>query len=173
MKISGRFIITGLIVIGIFVITYFIIKNQNPPEITIEEIGEKPIQGIYFNGDWEDKRLQKYYALADSLAKTNSGLSSAMYYNDPYEDDGAMECFIGIETQDSLSLSVFSEKRIFEEGLCVKAVIKGNMFDIPRRIYMDMEDFAEDNGYTIGELSLEQYFSDTLMVIYTPLKDGK
>lgn len=156
-------------VILIFVALYQFIKSSKPLDIGIENTKGFVIHGNYFEGDWKDERIKNYHLIADSIAKLKGRTSTAIYYNDPNEDDGFLKAFVGISAEGEELDPVFEEVRKIERGDFIYGKISNNYFQIPQRIYLEMEEFAKDKGHEIGEFSVEQYFSDTLMLVYIPI----
>lgn len=169
MRISNKFIFIGLTVILIFVALYQFIKSSKPLDIGIEKTVGFVIQGNFFEGDWKDERIKNYHLIADSIAKLHGRISTAIYYNDPNEDDGFLKAFVGISAKGEELDPVFEEVRHVKSGDFIYGKISNDYFQIPQRIYLDMEEFAEEKELEIGEFSVEQYFSDTLMIVYIPI----
>ncbi len=169
MRISNKFILIGIAVILAFVAIYQYLKWSTPLEIKIEEIKGFEVHGNYFEGDWKDDQIKKYHLLADSIAKQNGLVSTAIYYNDPNESEGFMQAFIGVNAPDKELNPLFEEVRIIEKSSFLSGKISNDYFSIPQRIYLEMQDFAKDKSIEIGEFSVEQYFSDTLMYVYIPI----
>ncbi len=153
----------------LFVGVYQFLKYQKPLEIEIVEMETFKIYGKYFEGDWQDESLKSYFRLADSIAKKGDLISSAIYYNDPNEEDGYMKTFVGVLASTNPEIPVFDEIREMEKGKYLFGKISHNYFQMPSRIYIEMENFAKDNSVEIGEFSVEQYFSDSLMIVYIPI----
>lgn len=168
MRISNRFLLTGLVVILIFVAVYQLIKSSSPIEIEIVGRESATVFGQYYEGDWKSDTIKKMFIQADDVALKCGGLSTAIYYNDPNEEDGLMKAFIGVANCESGN-KIFSEVRYIPEGEFLKGKIGNDYFSIPQRIYLEMEEYANDRNIKIGDFSLEQYFSDTLMIVYIPI----
>jgi effector-binding domain-containing protein len=168
-KIKSKFLLIGIAILLGFVGLYQYIKSEKPLEITIKEISAMRIQGVYFEGDWQDEKLKGYFKKADSIAQNTASISTSIYYNDPNDTDGFMKVFVGISNGAENPDPDFSEIREIPEGSVVYGKISNNYFQIPQRIYLQMEEFAREGGYEIGELSIEQYFSDSLMIVYIPI----
>ncbi|MEQ8358398.1 MAG: hypothetical protein RH860_02850 [Cytophagales bacterium] len=169
MRVSNKFILIGIAVILAFVAIYQYLKTSTPLEIEIKNTNGFVVQGNYFEGDWKDDQIKKNHLLADSIAKQKGLISTAIYYNDPNEDDGFIKAFIGVNAPKDELNPVFEEIRIIEKGSFLSGKISNDYFSIPQRIYLEMEDFAKDKSIEIGEFSIEQYFSDTLMYVYIPI----
>lgn len=169
MRINNKLLFVGMVVLLLFVALYQFMKSSMPVEIEIAGLEEQEIYGIYFEGDWKDDQLQTHFLRADSLAEVNEAISSAIYYNDPEEDDGHMKAFIGINSGQTIEDPVFQESRQLDAGRYLVGKISNNYFQVPQRIYEEMEDYAEERNIEIGEFSVEQYFSDSLMIVYIPI----
>jgi effector-binding domain-containing protein len=169
MRFNNKLLLIGAVVLLLFVALYQLIKSSMPVEIEVTSLESQQIHGVYFEGDWKDEQLQSYFLRADSLARVIDGISSAVYYNDPEEDDGFMKVFIGVNTESAISDPVFEEIRELEAGSFLKGRISNNYFQVPQGIYAEMKDYAEEQSMEIGEFSVEQYFSDTLMIVYLPI----
>jgi effector-binding domain-containing protein len=168
MKINNKWLFIGAVILLSFVGIYQYIKSQVPIDISIQEIGEMTVYGSYFEGDWQAEDLKNLFKKADSLSLKYDGTSSAVYYNDPFADDGFMKVFVGVISEID-SLPEYSEKKVINSGLKVFGKISNDYFQIPQRIYLEMEEFAKNNGHEIAEFSVEQYFSDSLMIVYIPI----
>lgn len=168
MRISNKFIFTGFAVILGFVLVYQLIKSSAPIQIQEENLSSFTVYGKEYKGDWNSDEIQLMYESGDSIAKLCDGISTAIYYNDPDETDGYMETFIGVSNCEN-DPTYFSDSKEFSSGDYLKGIISNNYFQIPQRVYVEMKNYAADKDIKIGDFSIEQYFSDTLMIVYIPI----
>ena len=167
--LKSKWLFAGIALLLVFVGFYQYLKSQKPLEIQLENFEKSYVYGEYIEDDWKSDKFKNAFKRADEIASKREGISTALYYNDPNEEDGLMKAFVGVAFLEEKENIDYDDLKKIEKQEMIFGKITNDYFEIPQRIYMEMEDFAETNALEIGDYSIEQYFSDTLMHVFMPI----
>jgi hypothetical protein len=170
MKISNKWLIIGGIIIGLFIVVYEIMKYTHRPDITVHEEPGFTIIGKYYEGGHRSSKLRSLFREMDSLAgsRYKDGISAAVFYNDPRKDDkhGPLQAFVGVIPNDtSLDTPLGWEKRQVKQTHVLRARIEHTVFQVPLRVYKMMEKYAEEEGFELGEFSIERFMENGDLIV--------
>jgi len=178
MKISNKWLIIGGIVIGLFIVVYEIIKYSSRPEITVHEEPGFTIIGKYYEGGHRSSKLRLLFREMDSLSRAHfrDGISAAVFYNDPRKDDknGPLKAFVGVIPNDtSLAPPIGWEKRHVQHTHVLRARIEHTVFQVPLKVYKMMEDYAIEEGFILGEFSIERFMKNGDLIVEISVTDSE
>lgn len=165
------------IVIGCFlliasVIIYSYLGGFNKPVITVEEVTPFSVYGYAYEGQLGSRQFGKLFRNADSLVDNQliEGKVTGVFYNQPDNQNDTVRTFVGVLSPDSLFVEV--EKREYNPGKVVQAVIKANYLVLPVNIYPKIIKFARENNIELSEQSFEIYEQEDLLKILIPVGGG-
>lgn len=173
MKKPYIFIVFALIITTL-VILYDHLGGFDDPALSIERVTEYTFAGNFFNGKTSDPLLEELFSEMRSL-KNNVQLSGPLvmvWYEIPESTKDSIQLFVGLEIMPGEHFPDHLDSLHLEMGGLVRAAIRkhASVMPSPSIIIDKIKEHAGNQDYTLQNLVIDKYLSDTLVYTEIPLE---
>lgn len=166
------------IIIALILTTLMIIYNQlgglNEPVITYEPVEQYTFAGKRYSGVLRDQAFEDLLSEIRNIKIENDygGALALIWSEESENEDDAVDVFIGIQVLAGDTLSFPLELVNMEMDGLVRAALKGHASVLPSAssVVSKLRDFARERQYTLQDLVIDKYLSDSVVYTEIPVK---
>lgn len=154
---------------------YFYLGGLNSVEVTVEEVNDYNIVGIKFRGNGDSDTLRDAFFDAREHVEKGSvkGILTLIHYKDTTLTDEQVNVFVGIKlNQGTSDIPAGYQRLTIPARRAVRATIEAHNSVMPNSgtIEERLLEKAEEMRFELSDFTIEQYISETVLMIDMPVR---
>ena len=173
MKRPYMFIALALIITTLLIL-YDQLGGFNKTEISFEPVKEYIFAGSSFHGKTRDPELEELFEKMRSVKQKDNinGPLVMVWYDIPESSRDSIQLFVGLEIIGDDPFPHHLDSLHLEMGGVIRATIRkhASVMPKPSDIIDEIKEYADNQQYTLQNLVIDKYLSDTAVYTEIPLK---